>query len=693
VTDQPTDPPDDGQSPPQGEDLSKLFRGQPEPPKDHVSPEQFQEIVKTAANVIDMAKAVQDRLDRDAEEKKRRRRERADRKRDGASLPGAVVKQPTEPPADPPGRGRGADDERRGSCPLVFLGAREGVYFIASPRGELRAMKFQHLRAQGLVSLFDGNLGWAYEHFPAEVSEDGRKSGLSEKALASWIMRECSRQGFLDQRDVRGGGVWLEADGGLVVHTGDDVLLIAAGGKVERAGVGWRSATALYTLSDRQTQPRLEGEGEALRLAPVGPGIGAALEAHLASWAWKEPADGRLWLGWHAQAMLAGALDWSPHIIVTGDSNAGKSALQRLSTGLLGRSLVGPLADPTEAGLRFMLRGGARPVVVDEMENSVDNRKVEAVMDLATLASTRDQGFKLRGAEGGTTVLYPVRGTFYLQAILHPPLSPANATRFAVLGMQRPPADPDVAARLGERQAFFASQAAGLRSRMIAGFARFRENLAVYIRVLMGMGHRARFADQYGTLLAAADTMCCDHVTDEAAARHFVDMLPPPVAADAFDESADHWQCWNRLVSSTIERQTQTPIGTPIRERLSIGEALQRAVRKNGDPTTAHHALRRTGIGVEMHKAFDQTLPWIVVANRHSQLEAIFQGTRWSGGVWAQALGRLPGACRLDKVPNFAGAKSRATWLPPDLLPQPDDVSSGDAASPAPPSAVSEDLS
>jgi hypothetical protein len=59
----------------------------------------------------------------------------------------------------------------------------------------------------------------------------------------------------------------------------------------------------------------------------------------------------------------------------------------------------------------------------------------------------------------------------------------------------------------------------------------------------------------------------------------------------------------------------------------------------------------------------------LLVARRHVGLERIYQGTRWSGAVWSQALEDLPGSGGWGPT-HFAGAPStRCTALPVAVLP------------------------
>ena len=85
---------------------------------------------------------------------------------------------------------------------------------------------------------------------------------------------------------------------------------------------------------------------------------------------WDVPASGMLLAGWVALAPICGALDWRPHIWLTGGAGTGKSAiLDRFISPLLADMGV-PSGNTTEAGLRQTLKSDALPIVFDEAESN-----------------------------------------------------------------------------------------------------------------------------------------------------------------------------------------------------------------------------------------------------------------------------------------------------------------------------------
>ena len=112
-------------------------------------------------------------------------------------------------------------------------------------------------------------------------------------------------------------------------------------------------------------------------------------------------------------------------------------------------------------------------------------------------------------------------------------------------------------------------------------------------------------------------------------------------------------QCLTHLYSSSFDRWHQG-------ERSSVGELI---MDKRND------LLARVGLKI---------LPvdeggGLLVANQHVGLSRIFEGSKWSDGRWVTALRYLDGAAPHSKAVRMAGALTRATRLPLELMPRADD--------------------
>ena len=126
---------------------------------------------------------------------------------------------------------------------------------------------------------------------------------------------------------------------------------------------------------------------------------------------------------------IAGALAWRPHIYVTGDTGEGKSTFENLLRELFGGRAL-RAADPSAAFIRQQLQGAARPVLVDEIENSEVNTRARDVIETARLASSENQAATGRGSAGHKAVTFALNGCFYFSSILHPPIEAAGSRAY-----------------------------------------------------------------------------------------------------------------------------------------------------------------------------------------------------------------------------------------------------------------------
>jgi hypothetical protein len=378
---------------------------------------------------------------------------------------------------------------------------------------------------------------------------------------------------------------------------------------------------------------------------------------------WATPSAPELLLGGCAAAVICGALDWRPHIGITGPAQSGKSTVMTAIAQILRPLAVVVEGISTEAGIRQMLGHDARPVVMDEfeLEGGSDQNRVARLAKLLRSSSSAT-GDVARGTQDGRGYVYVVRAMFIVAAInLYKP-NAADATRVVRLEMRSPESPRET----GERIRALRDELKGIGSQFCGRVIR----LAPAILASIPKVHRhlpvaqERQADNLATLLAACEVMVHGReLSDEDALALALRHIPAVEAQREAADVDDPTEALNTLLGRTVSLD----LGNQA-ERVSVGTVLAkllagRELKHLRDTYMA--ALHPLGLRVEQ-KGF-------LVANSHPGLSQVFDGTRWQGGMWGSALARLPGA-EQTKLRRFAdGVRSRAVFLPAEHLLPPDD--------------------
>ena len=544
------------------------------------------------------------------------------------------------------------DAETTEACPAQVLGHNAGIIYYIAASGQMRGVSAsQHTEAQ-VEFLFGGDVGWLETAFP--LTDEQRKRsrvGYNLADVRAWLFQEAHKAGIIDpDRDVRGPGVWRDDRGGLIVHCGDKVLIDSAW-----RAAGFKDGVMIYPAARPEPRPAPE---------PCPARAAGELLGFLDSWNWRSPPSpagslaGRLWLGWAASAYVAGALQYRPHILISGPRGTGKNALNDLIQALFGSSLL-RAASPSEAGIRDALAGAARPVTVNEVEHDAHNNRAQQLVELARLGSSEGEGLIYRSSPEGRARSTVIRACFYFSAILYPVMKEQDLSRFTVLDLAPlETVDEESAERVRAGIAGFAEMAPGLRARMIYGFDRLLLNLDVFRQALIAEGADSRQCDQFGTLLAAAETLLSDEAATAGHAELLAGTLMPSQLVPSEDE-ADHVQAAYHLQTFPIEvvdfdrTRERQPIGELIAEELKASNGFMKKVLQN------HGLAIKAEDGVK----------YLVIANQHHGLDQIFHGTRWRNRVWAQAFARFPGATKSAKAVYFGGVTAKGTWVPVGSLP------------------------
>jgi hypothetical protein len=578
-----------------------------------------------------------------------------------------VSDQPANPFTDPQGAQamvaaltKGEDETR----PFTPLGCDEGGrYWFTTPSGMLRSFAADQLAKQPhLAALAEGCMRWFWRNYE-KITDRGPALNLS--AIQEELVRQCVAAGYFDPAaPMRGPGTW-DAQGRIIVHAGD-ALLVEEESAFAWTPPGQRYGEALYTA-----KPAIKRPGE----AAASTNAGADILATLWHWRWADPIAPELVLGWMGAALLGAATEWRSHIGVEALRGAGKSLVAQFVSRCLGGMSLGVKTDVSAAYLQQALTGQSRALLLDESETTAsadaDGGPMARIIKLLRHMSGGEGASGGRGSSGGVARTYHVAAPCYLSGIVLPPLGPQDRTRITVVKLLPLMVSVLPAEEMAEREKAFrdamdrcAAQAPALWRRAIEHARRFPKLLSRYRAALLSLGGDVRNAAQLGALLAGRDLLTRDDLPSEAEARAEaarVAHLIQEAQVDAETENEGQ-ECLSHLLTTPVDLFRK---GT----RETLGAILAQACE--AEQFDKRKALGTYGLRLEWDARQGRVVR-LAIANAHTGLGELFNGTRWARGGWRSALLYLPGATVSGPV-RFGAVLARGVALPPSLIPGPDE--------------------
>lgn len=558
-------------------------------------------------------------------------------------------------------RHRGGGSSLPANCPVTPLGSNGTVRYYLDAMQQLIELPLRDHSQNLIKGLFGTQAALLYEHWP-RYNKEGETTGWRPELAGEALMKAAAAKGVIDLFDrVRGAGAWRGDDGELILHCGDGVL----------AGASWHGCGLVgdYVYPAAAPKPR------PAQTYAAGGSHGPAndLLTLLRTWSWRRPeVDPFLLLGWIGAAMVGGALDWRPAMWLTGDKATGKSTLQEVLRLVFDKGGLFSLADASQAGITQYVGHASLPVALDELEPSDDNRRQQAVINLARLAASGGQ--MARGGSDHVGHQFTIRFCILFSSILVPPLAPQDRSRLAILELD--PLAGTKAPTLDRRR--LRACGAALRKRLVDQWQRFPAVLDDYRIALAEAGHSGRGADQYGTLLAMQELLLHDgaeggdHVPADAL-TDWSEKLQAATIAERGDDMADHERCLNHILTSIVD---------PYRggSRRTIAQWIGDAMSEDADqPKAANAVLETYGLKVVKEPSANgaERVGWLYVSNTHQGLAELFRATHWAGGsgksaVYVQALRRVSFAVAGGDTQRFGLVATRYTKVPlahalPDL--------------------------
>ena len=534
----------------------------------------------------------------------------------------------TEEPVEVP-------EEHHAVIPFQFLGYEHGKYYYM-PRASSQAIELSisaHTKAH-LISLTSSLLFWE-QNFTVNDKLDW------DRAI-EWMMQESHKKGVFDPDRIRGRGAWVDANR-VIFHLG---MRMIVDNREQPVSQGLQS----YYVYEH-AKP-LDGPSD----TPMSDEFALELLKLSQSFTWESPSYAFLLAGWVALAPICGAIQWRPHVWVTGGKGTGKTTiLSRFIRPLLGGIYQAATGGTTEPGLRAALRSDAIPVLFDEFEqnDSREKQNVQNVLAMARIASS-EGGKIIKGSSGGGAAnQYEIRSMFCVSSINVALVQGADRDRFCVLSLQKGSGDWHQL-ELEILRLCTVEAGRNLVKRTLERVPTIRANAKAFAKAL-AVEHGQRFGDQHGTLLAGAFSLMPDSnrkLSEEEATQFCAQIDWSSQSRDERD--ADEDQCLARICESmvAVEGGKRFTIMNLIESLFSPKMGTLAGCEENADKILGRYGIRSKGGS-------------LFIANSNANLEALLSDTQWSGGAHKQALKRVLGAEGTSSAVRFVGSKSsRATVIP-----------------------------
>jgi putative DNA primase/helicase len=509
--------------------------------------------------------------------------------------------------------------------PLGHTGTTTFFYFVRSTRQVVALSPGRHSKQNFLA--FAEEVDWELYPFPRVRDE------LDWVSVGEILMAHCRDEGIYDPSLVRGRGAWRDGSA-TVFHAGDALYVNSRLFKfADFTKTNYRYVAAIKTVHPAQKGSTVK-EGEELLSV-------------LQTWGWERPSVAPvLLLGWLGCSFVCGALQWRPHLWVTGTKGSGKSTLDGLLSGILGNLALHVQGNTTEPGLRQALNGDALPVLFDEFE--AENANARAVIDLARSAASDNAAAVIKGTPEGKPIYYRVRFAGMFSGIIANVQKEADRSRIVFLEMHSLKRDKEQRRELIENLNYYdADFGAGLLRRMLDALANgvFDTALSKLMTAVRLAGGDERKADVFAHLLAAYHVLISDMEITELEAASLVNLISDLDEGEPSDEQA----CLSHLLGHRV-----TPEYGYTR---TLGEWLIAIHKDNpAGPTidAVDSELERHGVKINGNT--------VKVANATPGIRAIYKGSRWANGAHKGTLRRLANAKAGGNV-RFAGNQSKCTAI------------------------------
>lgn len=477
---------------------------------------------------------------------------------------------------------------------------------------------------------------WAADNYPIRLSNKEIPLYAFDK------MKEIAvNKGVFQEEDrVRGCGAWMDA-GRVVLHCGDR-LLVDGVETLPRDIKGHYVYTAASQRFKCNVEPLSNKEAQKLREICMMP-------------TWENPLSGLLLAGWLVTAPVCAALEWRPHIWITGEAGSGKTTLlTHLIKRVLNKISYNVDGGTSESSIREGLGYDARPIIYDEAEGHGNKTSLmDGVLGLAKLSSS--SGYV--GKRGQTRFI--ARSSFCFSAIYPPIKDFASETRISLLALKKN-LDPNSRKHFENlMEAINDTLTPEYGRRMLARTVKYMPvllaNIQTFKKAATNIIKDARAADQVSAMLGGLYMLGSTGLISIQDAESWIkerDWTEHTAISEVTDQERLLHYISTSIVSVKSERGNKD---------LTIGTLIAACIGRSDELSSdlARSTLKQYSILARTDGIF--------IGNQNQNLKKILKDTEWVLN-WNKTLARIYGAKHISLQYFNSGDKQRALRIPAELF-------------------------
>ena len=479
-------------------------------------------------------------------------------------------------------------------------------------------------------------------------------------AAANDCMRQCEKIGIYDPLRVRGRGAWFD-NGRTVLHLGNKLIVDGKSCKIDNIKSYYIYEAEIPTEGTNGFMNEILTNEESKKIINICDML-----------SWHDKISSKLFAGWIMLAPICGAIEWRPHIWITGESSTGKTWIQdNIISQILGKTVLNASSNSTEAGIRQSLKNDAFPVRFDEVEteDKESMSRVQRIIELARQSSSNKSASIIKGTISGKAQSYCIRSCFLFSSINPKLCQQADESRITILKLVKRK-DYEDGNKFDDLRDFVIdtlteNYCSKLRARAIKLIPVIRENINIFSVIMSKKLKSKRQGDQIGSLLAGAYAIVSDEIISIDKAQAWADSVNWEKETNVYEKS-DHEKCIEVILQQLIKNETNNrfeAVGDLLSQAGKIADSHTSEEGRHQielDRRIARDTLRKYGITTIKNKNtgyFD-----IGIAENHSLLKKLLENTPWHNG-YKLTLGRFKDA--VVKTAVFADKTRSAAIIVP----------------------------